>query len=183
MIKWLLIILSAVVSLSLSAKTVQDVEFQDTIEVNKEQLLLNGIGIRKATFLAVKVYVGGLYVSKKTSNWEEILKQSGAKHIRMSFLRTVGVEKLRDGWKTAFNDSKADQNKFQKEIEQFLSLLIEMQEKDEMSLTFTSNALEIEIKSVKNSIPNGDFATAVLSVWFINPSDPKLRDGLLGLEQ
>jgi len=59
--KKLLGFISLFFTLSLSAATLDGISFADKVNVEGKELVLNGIGIRKATFLKIKVYYGGLY--------------------------------------------------------------------------------------------------------------------------
>src|SRR5262245_1552058 len=45
-----------------------EAKFPDMVKAGDADLQLNGLGIRKATLLAVKVYVAGLYVPQTSSD-------------------------------------------------------------------------------------------------------------------
>ena len=73
-------------------------EFSPIVEVEGTKLHLNGIGLRKATFLRFKVYWGALYLTERSSDAEAILASPTPKQARLRFLRDVGVEKLKDAF-------------------------------------------------------------------------------------
>ena len=50
-------VVSFLFCMPVSAATCPDVNFPENIVVGKTDLVLNGIGLRKATFLGIKVYV------------------------------------------------------------------------------------------------------------------------------
>ena len=52
-------------SLPILAATLADVTLPDTVTVGNQTLVLNGMGLR--TKLFIKVYVGGLYLEKKST--------------------------------------------------------------------------------------------------------------------
>jgi hypothetical protein len=73
MLKHLLTIVSALaapVALAAPAFGAQclEVNVPDSAKAGAADLVLNGLGIRKATFLNVKVYVAGLYLSEKSND-------------------------------------------------------------------------------------------------------------------
>ena len=51
-------------------------KFPDSVKAGDADLQLNGLGIRKATIMAVKVYVAGLYVPQKSSDAGAILSSN-----------------------------------------------------------------------------------------------------------
>ena len=89
----------------MSAATLEDVSVPDQATVDGKTLVLNGLGLRTATMLKVKVYVIGLYLESKSSDAEAIIASSGQNAIEMHFVRDVTAEQLRDGWSEAFEDN------------------------------------------------------------------------------
>ena len=57
-----------------ATKSIKDVEFPVEKVVAGEKLVLNGLGLRKA-FFTVKVYVGALYLSEKSTEVDAIVKR------------------------------------------------------------------------------------------------------------
>ena len=49
------------------------VKVPDSVKAGGTDLVLNGLGIRKATFLKVKVYVAGLYLPQKSGDAGKII--------------------------------------------------------------------------------------------------------------
>ena len=50
------LVLLALISFNSFALTVDGITFEDKVNVGGKDLVLNGVGIRKATFLKIKVY-------------------------------------------------------------------------------------------------------------------------------
>ena len=72
--------------------TVSGVKFDETAEVGKAKVQLNGAGVRyKAVF---KVYAAGLYLSKKAGTTDEVLAMPGAKRIAITMLRDIDSSEL-----------------------------------------------------------------------------------------
>jgi hypothetical protein len=170
-------------SLNLQAATLNKVTMPETISIKGKDLVLNGLGTRKATWLRVKVYIGGLFLEKKTKDANEILNSRGIKYLRMHFVRDVKKEKLVSGWNDAFAAAVKDLPRIQSRINELNALMGDVKKNQEIVLTFTDKGVEIDFANLKNgAIKGGDFARDLLSVWFINAKDEGLRDGLLGLK-
>ena len=79
------------------------VTLPDRISVDSRTLVLNGMGLREATFLKVDVYVAGLYLEKTSSDAEEIIRSDQAKRLVMKFVRAVGRKDLVKAWNEGFD--------------------------------------------------------------------------------
>ncbi|MFT6068352.1 MAG: hypothetical protein ACJAT2_000119 [Bacteriovoracaceae bacterium] len=170
-------------SLNLQAATQDKVTMPETISVKGKDLVLNGLGTRKATWLRVKVYVGGLFLEKKSKDANQILNSKGTKYIRMHFVRDVKKEKLVSGWNDAFKAAVKDLPRIQTRINEFNALMGDIKKNQEIVLTFTDKDVHVDFANLKQgTIKGGDFSKDLLSVWFINAKDEGLRDGLLGLK-
>lgn len=169
-------------SLTISAATIEGVNFADKVNVEGKELALNGIGTRKATFLKVKVYHGALYLDQKTKDPQAFLSSQAPKEIIMHFVRDVDAKKLRE----AFNEGLEAANKnfviFKPQMDQFNSLIHDVVKGDEFFITFLKDGVLFSSNKKKNveKIASADFSRALLSIWFINPRDEGLRSGLLG---
>src|SRR5262245_34522532 len=93
-----LVALLLLVAASASADQLAGVSLPDTIEAGGKTLVLNGLGLREATLLMVDVYVAGLYVESKSQDPATILGAGQAKRLVLTFVRSVGREKLVDAW-------------------------------------------------------------------------------------
>lgn len=163
------------------AATKAGINFKDNLVINQKKLQLNGLGIRKATWLKIKVYVGGLYLEEKSNNPNKFLNSNQVKFIKMKFVRDVSAKQLRDGWSEAFNNSVKDLSKIQKNVDQLNSYMTDLNSGEEMSFTFLKDKVEVLIKGQKKlPIEGAEFSRAMLSVWFINAKDQGLKEGLLG---
>jgi hypothetical protein len=66
----------------------------DSTKVANADLVLNGLGIRKATFLKVKVYVAGLYLPQKSTDPAQILSANAPWQLSLHFVRDVRFSPL-----------------------------------------------------------------------------------------
>ncbi|MGH7123758.1 MAG: chalcone isomerase family protein, partial [Stellaceae bacterium] len=70
-----------------SAATCRDIQFPDSVKVGNADLVLNGLGIRKATLLRVKVYVAALYLPQKSGDASAIVSANGRWQLVLHFVR------------------------------------------------------------------------------------------------
>lgn len=170
------------VTASFSA-TKLDIEMPDKVTIDGKELVLNGQGVRKATWLKVKVYVGGLYISSKSQDASQVMNQSFPKFIDMTFLRDVGEDKLQGGWSDGFEAAVNSENrkKYAAEFKQFNSTMKEILKKQKILITFTDKGVKVNFNGTESKhIGDAGFAKAIFSIWFVNAKDEDLRDGLLG---
>ena len=177
------IILLAIMSLSVFSVEKAGVTIPDTMTINGKPLVLNGVGVRRATFLRIKVYVGGLYLSKKTNKTEEILSSAYPKYLSMSFIRDVDKEDLQKAWLEGLEAAvkKADRAPLMKSFNEFNAHMVDIKKGQAIQITFLTEGVQVTVAGVKKPlIKDTSFSRALLSVWFINARDEELRDELMG---
>ena len=84
------------------AKECKGVNFADPLQFDGSNLILNGLGVRKATALKVQVYVAALYVAKPSNDANAILDSNGPTELILHFVRNVGADDLREAWTEGF---------------------------------------------------------------------------------
>ena len=100
------LILAAALSLTAltaSAATLAGVTLEDHATVNNQQLLLNGMGLRKK--FVVKVYVGGLYLPVKQTNAATVIATDASRRMVMHFLYSVSKSQMADAWEEGLEDN------------------------------------------------------------------------------
>lgn len=167
----------------LLSSTIDGVNFPDEILVEGKPLLLNGLGTRKATFLKVKVYHAGLYLTHRASEAEAFLETPTPKQIIMVFLRDVEANDLKKTYSEAFAKANPDThksmatlfNEFNSNFQQ------EIKKGQKMIFTFTEHGTSIKVGDQAESKLYGDatFSQSLLRMWFVNPQDPDLMRGFL----
>lgn len=162
------------------AATLADVTLPDTVTVGNQTLVLNGMGLRSKLF--VKVYVGGLYLEKKTSDPAAIVQSDATKRVVMQFIygevsRDQMVEAFDEGFKNNAPSAPKDQ------VQQLVGALESMKKGEQMVVTYvpgTGTTLTLRGKD-KVTIPGLAFGQAVFSVWFgPKPPSSDLKNGMLG---
>ncbi len=161
----------------------EGVTVPDKVTIAKEDLVLNGMGVRRGTLFNFKVYVGSLYLKRKTKKAQQVISQDFPKQIRMNFLRDVDKESLNEAWKEGFEAAvPKDQRKLlREEFNSFLGTMDNVRKKEAIFINFLEKGVEVIFKDKKHPlIKSQAFSKALLSIWFINARDEDLRDGLLG---
>lgn len=180
--KHFIVILLSLLSLNVQAITVDSINFDDKINVAGKDLLINGVGIRKATFLKIKVYYGALYLSQKATTPGSFLGTADPKQIVMHFVRDVEVKDLKKTYLEAFEGANKETYKTMlPTLEAFNANLGDIKKGERMIITFLPDgaALNFAGKTFPK-VGDANFSKALLNMWFINPLDEGLSHGLLG---
>jgi hypothetical protein len=160
-----------------------EVTLPDSATVGGKTLQLNGLGLRKK--MMFKVYVGGLYLEKKSGDAAAIIAADAPKRVVTHFIYSeVSKAKMVEAYSEGFkNNAAAQMGALKARIDQFLGALDTMKEGEEMSVTYlpsTGTTLAIRGKDVL-TVPGLDFAKALFSVWLgASPPTEDLKKGMLG---
>jgi len=177
-----IILLLALLALApAQAATLAGVELPDTVVVDGTTLHLNGMGLREATRLHIKAYVGGLYLQERTNDPATVIDSRQPKRVTMKFLRNIDRGRLSSGWADSLR--KVGGKSMEHAITQFTSLIPDVKTGDTMSFTWRPGVgLEVAMNDkVRGNIPGDDFARTLYTVWFgPHPGDENLKRGMLG---
>ena len=179
--KTIFTVIFSLLALNVFAAELDGIKFDDKVKVGTKELVLNGIGIRKATIFKVKVYYGGLYLEQKTSDHNAVLNSASPKQIVMNFVHDVDAKKLKNGFSEGFENANPNANaQLKSALEKFNSTMVDVVKGDKFVITFEADGVVISVKGkLFEKIGNSDFSKALLSIWFINASDEGLKKGLL----
>ena len=178
----------SILALSIAARTsageLAGVTLPDQIQVDSRTLLLNGMGLREATFLKVDVYVAGLYLETKSSDPGAIIRSGQAKRLVMKFVRAVDRKDLVKAWDEGFKESAgASLPALRDRVATFDSYMSDVPNGAVMSFTsLPGTGVLVEIQgAAKGTIAGTDFSEALFGIWLdSHPPNPGLKDGLLG---
>jgi hypothetical protein len=162
------------------AATLADVDLPDQETVDGKTLALNGLGLRRATFL--EVYVIGLYLERKSGDAKAIIESSESKRIQIHFVRDVTTKQLRDAWKKGFEDNYEDVASIEDEIATFNASMRDVKAGDSMVLDFSGDAVGVLINGIEiDAVEGKPFQQALLGIW-LGPKPPNddLKEGILG---
>ncbi len=162
-------------------RTLAGVDLPDTVTVDGATLRLNGMGLRTATALRIKAYVGGLYLEQPSSDGAVVIDSKQRKRVTMKFLRNVDRKSLTSGWAEPLR--KIGGTAMEPTIDRFSSLIDDVNTGDTLSFTWRPGAgLEVaKNDAVRGTLPGDDFARTLFTVWFgPEPGDANLKRGMLG---
>lgn len=162
----LLISLSLAIPATLFAATLAGVKLDDTVTVNGQPLVLNGLGLRKKFF--IKVYVGGLYLPAKQSSAATVLAADGARRMEMHFLFGVSKNQMVDAWEDGLKDNTPNasaevKNAF-KTLESWMDAI---PSGNALILTYvpgTGTTVEVNGKAT-GTLPGKATSDAILATW------------------
>lgn len=166
------------------ATTCRDIQFPETVKVGGSDLALNGLGIRKATLLRIKVYVAGLYLPRRSGDAAAILDANARWRLVLRFVRDVDAADMRDAFDEGFRKTGGDKlGALQKRIAALNAQMVDL--KTGQSLTFTRDpaiGVTVDVNGKGGStIEGADFANALLAIWLgAKPPNEDLKTGLLG---
>lgn len=168
------------------ARTCRGVDFPEHLQVAGHDLALNGLGMRKATFLKVNVYVGALYVTHPSHDPQPLIDPGTPAQLILHFVRNVGVGDLRDAWKEGFEKVAKDQMPaLNDRITTLNGWMSDVKTGQRLSFTrLPGTGVQVDVNGVvKGTIPGDDFARALMTIWLgANPPNPEIKSGLLGGE-
>jgi hypothetical protein len=165
-------------------KDCKGINFPDHAVVEGTDLTLNGVGLQKATFLRVDVYVGALYVAATSRDPNALIDSDRPQKLILHFLRSVNVRVVRDQWTKDFVHVVPDRPpSLMQRVATLNTWLSDM--KNGQRLTFVrqpSEGIKVVIGGVlKGTIPGDDFSRVFMSIWLgAAPPSAGLRAGLLG---
>jgi hypothetical protein len=164
--------------------TCGDVRLPDQLEAFGTTLRLNGVGIRRATFLNVHVYVAGLYLEQRTRNAAAVLKPSVSKLLELHFVRDVSRKEMLDAMHEGLEKNAGpDLPAARKSMESFARYLPELHKGMRLRLAFhVGQGLEVRADGKLLGVERDDrFANLLFRIWLgEHPPDDELKAGLLG---
>ena len=165
-------------------KECRGINFPGGVDVGSTGLTLNGLGLQKATFFRVDVYIGALYVTATSGDPSALINADGPQELIVHFLRNVSVEDVRKEWTRDFTHVAPDRPISLMRKVATLNTWLSDVKRDER-LTFIrqpGDGIQVIVDGVvKGTIPGDDFSRTFMSIWLgAAPPSPELRRGLLG---
>lgn len=164
------------------AKECRNIQFPDQVQLAGHPLVLNGLGVRKATFLKVNVYVAALYVSHPSRDAKAIVDSAEPQQLNLKFVRNVSRDQLTNAWREGFEKvAKAQVPALNARIDQLNGWMTDVKSGQQLTFNRTGKSVEVSVDGVaKGSIEGEDFSRAFISIWLADPPNPELKAGLLG---
>jgi hypothetical protein len=166
------------------ARVCKDIDFPEQVQVKGTDLHLNGLGMRKATFLKVNVYVAALYVPRTSHDPQPLIDPSTPAELTLRFVRNVGVGDLKNAWKEGFEKVAKDQMPtLGARVNMLNSWMSDIKTGQTLSFVrLPGTGIEVSVNgAVKGTITGDDFSRAFVSIWLgPEPPNAELKSGLLG---
>lgn len=149
-----------------------------------QSLVLNGAGVREKMW--IDLYVGALYLPKKSSNAAEIMSSNDAAAIKLTIISgMITSDKMITAVNEGFeNSTNKNTGPIKAKIVQFKSFF-----KDEIKEGDVFDIVNVPGKGVvvskngkeKGTIDGADFKKALFGIWLSGkPADKNLKAGMLG---
>jgi hypothetical protein len=161
--------------------TCRDISFPRHVQVNGSDLTLNGLGVRKATFLKVNVYVAAYYVGLPGHDPKPLIEADGPQQLTLQFVRNVGVDDLRKAFVEGFERVPA--SGLGERVARLNGWMTDMKTGQRLTFVRLPHAgVQITVNGVQKGVIEGaDFSRALISIWLgPTPPNPELKAGLLG---
>ena len=168
-------------ALPVSALEVSGVEVSETLQAGGQTLSLNGAGIRKKSFLGIKVYVGALYLTQRSTDAAAIVALDAPKVLRITMMRDVDKESMQKAFREGMEANSPGQTSALasrlKQVED--SFPAEFKEKQILVVSYVpGQGTTVGVAGTKPiTIEGKDFADALFRIWLgPKPSDGGLED-------
>jgi hypothetical protein len=164
-------------------KTVSGVKVDDKLSLEGKDLTLNGAGLREKMW--IDLYVGSLYVTKKSTNAQDIIDSKDAAAIKLNIVSGMitsdkMISAVNEGFENATNKNTAP---LKTKIDKFKGFFKEKINKGDSFIIMYDGNETIVYKNgaKKGSIDGHDFKKALFGIWLgKKPADDDLKDGMLG---
>ncbi|MHB8346413.1 MAG: chalcone isomerase family protein [Acidiferrobacterales bacterium] len=181
----MLALVLAVATATASAAELAGVRLSDTLTVGRTPLELNGIGLRTKYYF--RIYVGGLYLARPSTDPAAIIAADAPKALVMQFVRDINRSKLVEAYREAFAaNAPALMSQQKASVDRFLAFLPDVKNGERLSFTYQpGKGSTFRAGNSKTLlIPGKSFADLYLMV-FIGPRPPtaRFKKELLGTDR
>jgi hypothetical protein len=138
----------------------------DTVEIGGQQLVLNGMGLRKVAIF--KVYVAGLWLPTRYSDGAAVLAADTARHAEMHWLRSGGHDRICDGWYEGLEANTPNASAgLREQFDALCEWMPDAEKGDVFALTYQPDSgTEVRINDqLQGVIPGKEFADALWACW------------------
>ena len=149
------------------------IKFPEHVAVRGTDLALNGLGLQRATFLRVDVYVAALYTTTVSQDPDALINTDAPQELIVHFLRSVSVEDVRKEWTRDFTHVAPDRPVSLMQRVATLNTWLSDVKRDER-LTFIRHPGE-GIQVIVDGVVKGTIPPGVVAMG--NPARPLMRIG------
>lgn len=164
-------------------KTVAGVKVEEKLVLEGQNLVLNGVGTRVKLFM--DMYVGALYLEKKSTNANEIMASKDGAAIRLTIVSgLISSDKMIDAVTEGFENSTGGKTApLKPKIDKFISFFKEEIKKgDVFTMVNTDEGVVVYKNNTKKGVIEGnDFKKGLFGIWLsAKPADKNLKKAMLG---
>jgi len=165
-------------------KTVSGVKVDEKLSLEGQSLVLNGAGTREKMW--IDLYVGSLYLPKKSSSAKDIMDSRDAGAIKLNIISgMITSDKMISAINEGFENSTGKKTSpLKTKIDKFKSFFKEEIKKGDVFVIM--NVPNEGVVVFKNGVKKGtiegyDFKKALFGIWLCDkPADADLKNDMLG---
>lgn len=165
-------------------ETVSGVKVDAKLALDGQNLVLNGAGTREKMW--IDLYVGSLYLPKKSSSAKDIMDSKDAAAIKLNIISGMitsdkMISAINEGFENSTNKNTAA---LKAKIDKFKGFFKDEIKKGDVFIIMNvpSEGVVVYKNGVKKGTIDGhDFKKALFGIWLCDkPADKDLKDGMLG---
>lgn len=160
------LLLCIVTTLPCFGATLENVTLPDTVTVGSNNLVLNGIGLRRK--FVIKVYVGGLYLEKKEKDPAAVLRANKPRRMVFHYLYDVSKDQMCEMWQDGLADNTPSATgEVKQAFAKLCSWMDGMGKNKMLTLTYVPDeGTSVELNGQRKGVlPGKATADAILSIW------------------
>lgn len=167
---------------ALAERELAGVKVPDTRTVEGTTVKLNGLGLRLATMLKVKVYVMALYLESPSNDAAAIIASQDAARIELHMLRDVEAKDMRKAWEEGFENNYQGSADLSAELEALKAATGDLKEGEVLAFDFSGEKVTVSSNGTPTgTIEGAEFRRAMMSVWLgRKPPNKEVKAGVLG---
>jgi len=179
-----LVLLISFVATPAYAKKLRGVDLPESTNIGGSDLVLNGAGVR--TRLIIKLYVGSLYTTTKSTDAAAIIAADEPMAIRLNIISDLltkdkMVKALKKGFKSSTGGNTAP---IQPQIDQMIGLMKDkIGTKDQYTVNYKpGSGTHVSRNGEEVGVVEGlEFKKALFGIWLSDkPAQASLKSGMLG---
>jgi len=151
------------------AKAVQfeGFEFPLVVNVENESLVLNGLALRKATFLEIRILAAGLYLPQFASESSAVEKMDGRKQLQLCFLKNLSAKTIAKVWtEELMKNCESSCSVIKEKARDLEKIITGIKKNDLLTISFEKDRLDFRLNHQKRGwIDGSEFVLAFLRIW------------------
>ena len=158
--------------------------FPESARVGDIDLVLNGVGVRKATVFNIDVYVAGLYLPQKSGDSAAIVAANAPWLLQLQFLHDADVAAVRKAFEDGFKAAAgSNYESLKPRIDALNAQMVDIEVGDVLIYAYDPAIGTVATfnGAAKPAVEGADFAAALLAIDIgSSPPNEELKSGLLG---